>query len=241
MSWWSEFVSFLAGTIVMWGGLLTFARGIIEKKVQQKFDKEIEDHKAKLEAIRDASAFNYQRRIHDFELYSSNRHRIYNEVYQSMFKARSAVFLLRGVIETSDFAKFTSAQLDDFMNKHNFTTTDRTQVNDYFDSQDRQRAIDILKKYEEEERVRKAGNQLADFNNQYYLNELFMSDKVSKLMGQVLKEIENLYNNYRWKVGYEVNSQLREKIEGLEKDCKQAIKEELQSGLLDIKCLTETQ
>jgi hypothetical protein len=89
-----EIWTWIKGSITLAGigTILVFTlRTYIKSQTKNFFDKNIKDHKHELTKSLKEVEFDYQRKIHDFTLYTQKRHDIYAELYEKLFRTISEV------------------------------------------------------------------------------------------------------------------------------------------------------
>src|SRR5699024_3871057 len=108
--------SFLAGSGLTIAFLVVLFKYTIEKKIDENFEKKLAEHKSELQSIRDAATFDYQRKMHDFSIYSSNRHSIYNKLYQQVLVATKSIELLSVIpIRVDDLIPENQGEFEDML------------------------------------------------------------------------------------------------------------------------------
>lgn len=55
--------------------------------VDQRFNKKLEDHKYELHLLMETNKFDFQRKAHDFTLYTTKKHAVYAELYDLYLRA----------------------------------------------------------------------------------------------------------------------------------------------------------
>ncbi|KAB8139278.1 hypothetical protein F9U64_01245 [Gracilibacillus oryzae] len=90
--------------------ILTFIiQLIIKNSLNHVFDKKLEKFKTDLNLIIEQEKYHYQRRFHDFSLYSNRRHEIYPKYFSMLVKAQSRITAI--IVENPDFTKTTEKNI----------------------------------------------------------------------------------------------------------------------------------
>ncbi|MEN0643346.1 hypothetical protein MKY91_09335 [Alkalicoccobacillus gibsonii] len=223
---WSVVIGALLGS----GGVMLLVNTWIDRKVGNKFDIELSNHESELNKIRDASSFDYQRKIHDFSMYSTRKHEIYGSLFKKVRKAKDKIDELDG-IEDRVSKEIDQYQRQDFVDIAESINEDEVrypmldEINNGY--------MTLVLQYEKE-RLRgsecfKTAEAFDELNTYYSLNELFVSPEVEDLINPTLNCMEKLINCYL-KNEEEYISSLKDELSKRITSLKARLKEEISVG-----------
>ncbi|TSB47135.1 hypothetical protein [Alkalicoccobacillus porphyridii] len=228
MNWLSEALAFVGGAGVAVTLVIKYIGGLAERQVQQKLDKGLEDHKANLESIKKEAEFDYQRKIHDFSMYSTKKHEVYHEVYKALLISKSVLFhhykvkcesIYNDILTTSPIEiradlemNFSSIDIDNFEKENKGLGAEHLLI--------RRRIDNETQGYLE---------KIGTFNDIFRNNELFLSEDIADLIEKTNEKIISLGKDYYLQ---ELNTEsiLREEINMLIFQIRDGMKEELSIG-----------
>ncbi|PEZ94180.1 hypothetical protein CN374_00065 [Bacillus cereus] len=222
---WATFSSSLIAT----SGLVYFIfKTWAKEKLSHEYKKKFEEYKRKLDEHAEYQKLDFQRKIHDFGLYSSKRHEIYPTLYKQILIAQSYVLRLRGLKVVPTFEEYNEEDIRNYLESKKIL---KGKVNEIVGmwQEDKARAIKEVNSYMKIVEMQEAQNELSKARNQLWGDELYLSPEVSKLAQSLTRDISKLLINIEF---YEPS--VREENRKLEKELEEgiiALKDEMQDEL----------
>ena len=94
-----NWLTILVSSGLSWAGVMWLP----SKFIELKYSKSLEKYKVGLQEISESTKFQYQRKLVDFNLYTSKKHKCYINLYEAMVKAEGYVFSLHGLSLRSNY------------------------------------------------------------------------------------------------------------------------------------------
>lgn len=150
----------------------------LERWARQGLEKDLETHKAQLALSADSLRAQFQTKLHELSLFSTERHRAYAQTYKHLLRAEGAHSNLVASWGSSDFSDAVRSELDDLLKKHKVPAPVARQALDAWDEDpDDGRLIDEAI---DAARLGRAGRLFQRFRNTQLMNELYFSPEVSR-------------------------------------------------------------
>src|SRR5699024_10279181 len=128
-------------------------------------------------SIRDAATFDYQRKMHDFSIYSSNRHSIYNKLYQQVLVATKSIELLSVIpIRVDDLIPENQGEFEDmlYFRKYEFDDNEQYYIEKLWEEKDFAKLRTIVIRLENKKRTKDARENHRGLEVIFLENELFL-------------------------------------------------------------------
>ncbi|PEZ05549.1 hypothetical protein CN326_13880 [Bacillus sp. AFS018417] len=224
---WQTYFSSILTTGVLYFLFQTWAKeglSFVYKKKFEEFKKELEQHAEK-------QKLDFQRKIHDFGLYSSKRHEIYPELYKQILIAQSYILSLRGLKSVPTFVEYDSDDIKEYLGQRKVLNGKINEIVEMWE-RDKERAIKEVNDYMKIIEIQEAKYELSKAREQLWKNELYLSQSVCDAAQQLVKNLSSLLINYEF---YEPslrqeNQRLTEAIQQNIVDLKDKMQEELAIG-----------
>lgn len=183
-----------SGAIVgaMWVGI----RYYVKKMVDQRFQKNIEDHKHELQLLMEQNKFDLQRRVQDFSLFTTKKHAVYAELYDLYLRADGYVthlltqpdIILKNIRDEEELIYALS--------ESNFPQFLINRFVDEWDKKPREELRnELIKEFEniDIENTRKAIRKARDT---FLINRIYLSNETLELMGELNKFYSKIITSY---------------------------------------------
>lgn len=95
MDWNTFLISLLTSS-----GVTVIFNFIIKGGISHFYNRKLENFKTDLSLLVEKKKLDFQRKIHDFSLYSNKRHEIYPEIYKNTLKAKNELEIFLGLLLT---------------------------------------------------------------------------------------------------------------------------------------------
>lgn len=191
----SEILSFLAGAGSFAAFTWWFLKGLIKKKVDIVFDKKLEDHKHGLTIITEKTKHEFQKNIHSFTLYNTEKHSIYPELYKSLLVTKGKVDSLR-IAGRMSFRGCNEQDIMNYMASKNFPDGKVEEILELWRESLKDEATIHLNKYGKYLEEIDAHSEIQNCYNHFFENELFLSNELSDKIQKFINRVYDLYNNY---------------------------------------------
>lgn len=192
--------SFLTGTLlgsVLIGLVIYFLRNYIRNVTKNYFDKNIENHKQDLTKELKGIEFNYQRRMEDFSLYTQKRHAVYAELYEKINKATSDMSFATSAGRMYPIQQVHTTDKDDFkesLQNEGFNEEDIKKTIAMWDKDIVEASCEAMLLFDKK-RIMNAHKSRVDAINYFNVHELYLNEKLSKMINELFNITFELYKN----------------------------------------------
>lgn len=94
-----DWVTFI-GSVFTSSGLTLIINTFFKGGINHFYRRKLEKFRADLTVLTEEKKLDFQRKIHDFSLYSNKKHEIYPEIYKNLLKAKNELEFFLGIILT---------------------------------------------------------------------------------------------------------------------------------------------
>ena len=171
--------------------LLPLIKIFLDKYIKSKFDSQLEKFKHDLNSITENLKFDFQRKIYDFNLYSSKRH----EIYKIMLIAHGKVIGLRGFTSTYEFKELKLESILEIANSLKFPNSTLIELESKWQESEK-RCKEYLEKLLRKKEFEGAQTSIFNFNNFYLESKLYMTKEIDSKLELILKNIKLLFHRY---------------------------------------------
>ncbi|MGG6362657.1 hypothetical protein ACQ5SI_26280 [Peribacillus frigoritolerans] len=193
----NEILRFLGQATLLIAIVTFLLKSYFKNLISQFFQKELEDYKHDLNLITEEKKFDYQRKLHDFNLYRTSRHESYPVLYRL---ALSAVNNIKESNREIFWPNFDAMGIEEIKLYY------RNEVKDEFEAQktltifDKTSDVSHIKTSIASQRVRQSMKDIRDFNNYFRENELYYSQEIILLTHPVLPIMNDISKVISFKV-----------------------------------------
>ena len=164
----------------------------------------------------------------NFNLYNTERHGVYKELYSYAFNTESQIFLINGSFLEKTFEDFNRQDIDFYMLERSVPEKVTQRILESYDS-DPEKGISDMKNYLKKAiTIPKAQVKIVEFHNHLVSNEIYLSDKVSDMSHDLVKEFNILF--WELRKPYEKQVIRKDVIKRKKTTLKNQIKFELSQG-----------
>ncbi|GAV11334.1 hypothetical protein [Paenibacillus sp. NAIST15-1] len=200
IDWGSYIISIPLILATVWAGL----RFLAKKYVEQEFSKRIENHKHDLNLLVEANKFDIQRKMYDFNLYTTKRHETYMKLYNLFLEASSRVSRFQGIRQIPDFKNFSNEVIAEYLRRFNLSESEWLTIAENWNNGTDPYLVKKVESYYNINEVREMEAAYVKAKNEYLLTRLYLSKKVESIclilsskLTEALLELEEIYDiNY---------------------------------------------
>ena len=234
---WTEAIYFGAGgagtMVIIW---------FLKKIINHYFEGKVKNHFTEMQKKLD---FEYQRLIADFGMYSKKRHQIYPKLYKLGLEVENRISTVDSIAGNPDFTDFSREDIVRYLNFLKVTEQIKTEVLAFWDANDKDSAIAVIRNYEYLRNLVNANHTLIKLKRHFGESRLYLSDDVELLLESLcvhleefiersdkdpaMKQFQNLKRTIRG-AAYFDNEALEGLIQKNIEDLKTIMKEELSKG-----------
>ncbi|RFB42528.1 hypothetical protein [Bacillus sp. dmp10] len=179
-------ISFTAGAFAVLYFLLKIA-------VQHFFNRNIAKYTGEINQELEKLKLQNQKTLKDFELYNSEKHKKYPEMYMHLEAAYGHIYSLTGITKRFTFENVNEEDLNSYFTELNFTSYDTTRILELWSS-DKESAKKEISSLEEKIHYGLASEKYNIANNYYIYNQLYFSKDVSDKCDDLLKDMQKYLN-----------------------------------------------
>ncbi|TYS87512.1 hypothetical protein [Rossellomorea aquimaris] len=165
--------------------LKTYFKGFIG----QIFKKEIESYKHELNLYTEEQKFDYQRKLHDFNLYRSKRHESYKELYKLALSSLRSLKKSQREEVWPNFDKITFGEVEVYVRSE---VSDEYTVTKTLSDFERYRDVSLLKTAIKGYKLKKTFITINEFEEYFKENELYYSEEINELVVSILPTLEEI-------------------------------------------------
>ncbi|WP_405130547.1 hypothetical protein MHB43_23765 [Paenibacillus sp. FSL H8-0317] len=175
------------GTVVISASAVLFsiikgAQYFSKKYVDQRFLEKLEQHKHELQGIMEYNKFDLQRKMQDFNLFTTKRHEAYTTLYKLFLEADGYAGSLMGYREVTDYKKYSYDEVSRLFDEYNIGDTDKNPILDNWDKRHNDDSvISNLKYVMNRTHVNVAKDYQRKAQNEFYYSKLYLSEKVDEI------------------------------------------------------------
>lgn len=160
----------------------------IERKVAAPFERERDQFKQRLSLEAESVRADYQRKLHDFALYSTKKHEVYRELFRLILIADGSVAQLYGIRTSLDFEPLSLADVSIYLDGLKVFPSVKSGIIRIWDSHRNQAVQDLkaLVRRIELERAEQAINEAWNF---FLVNSLYLEDEMSRTSTEAFKAL----------------------------------------------------
>ena len=159
----------------------------IEGAVKTGFEKQLETHKNELLLTAEAARFDYQRKIQDFELFTTKKHIANAKLYRGLLEAHGRVtdLLPKSIQYAPSFEDFNEKDLEAFLGEQKFPSAKQEEVLRIF-RDDKGRAVEAYLEYRATLQSWKAHKAHERATRYFVFNALYLSPRTTELAEKLL-------------------------------------------------------
>lgn len=214
--------------LLLSGAVAAFITGLSQWLVKNNAEKNLENHKQKLNIHTENLRFDLQKKIHDYGLYSVKRHEIYPELFKLLLLGDGNVHSLYGFRRRLSFEEFNKDDIKIFMQARKISEGKQDEILNHWEEH-KEDAIGELESYLRVLEIQDARRSLVEAKNYLLLSDLFLSESVSLKSDELFKTLSSLLVLIEFPSpgDYRERDRLSEGIKDLFADLKILMKKEL--------------
>ncbi|HDR4482967.1 hypothetical protein [Bacillus thuringiensis] len=185
----NDFFDFF-GKISFTAAVFTVLYFLVKIAAQHIFNRNIAKYTGEINQELEKLKLQHQKTLKDFELYNSEKHKKYPEMYMHLETAYGHIYSLTGITKRFTFENVDEEDLKCYFKELNFTSFDTTRILQLW-SDDKDSAKTEIATLEEKIRYGLASEKLNIANNYYIYNQLYFSKDVSDKCDDLLKDMQD--------------------------------------------------
>jgi phosphoribosyl-ATP pyrophosphohydrolase len=184
---WSTILVYLLLTLgAIWG----FTKLFINNLIDNRFKNKLESLKNELQLIIENNKFDLQRKMADFNLYTTKRHEAYMNIYDLYLNADGQIRGQMGMKTSPDYNEFGLADIEKRLRSFNLL---ENKIEEYLEKwraytgTQRHELFSEIGDYLYMVEIQKANLKLVEANNYFLLRRLYLSDEVQDIIFELKK------------------------------------------------------
>ena len=220
-------------------GILLFVfRKYLSSKIDFDFKKQLAVYKKDLNLITKQVEFDYQRKIQDFNLYTTKKHEKYIELHKLLRIADGAILGLMGLQHEPTYEEYNKEDIRNMLLKMEVQTGKIDDILTIWDTHNKAEAIQEMRKYLQLLKINAARSSLTKANNFYLMSKLYFSDDVCAYKEKLADKLSNLFTIYQlslehpgaYKNATQESHKIRSEIKTFVMKLEKTMKDELSVG-----------
>ncbi len=226
---WTEAIYFGAGgagtMVIIW-----LLKKIINQYVEGKINNHFNEMQKKLD-------FEYQRLIADFGMYSKKRHQIYPKLYKLGLEVENRISTVDSIAGNPDFTDFNREDIVRYLNILKVTGQIKTEVLAFWDANDKDSAIAVIRNYEYLRNLVTANHTLIKLKRHFEESRLYLSDDVELLLEDLCAKLEEFIERSDKDPAVKQIQTLKQIIRGADYVNDEALESSIQNNIEDLKTI----
>lgn len=169
-----------------------------------------------MESFKNNLLFDSQRKVHDFQLFTTKKHETYPKLYGLLYKSTDSILNVTNWFQSyPSFVQHSKTDLENYLGKHELLETDKNRILSLWET-DKQKMQKELHTHIQSENFFEADKLRIDAYRLYSESLLYQSENVSKIGGEIVKKQRELlldHDWYRQEVEVKEKKEIREKIQ----------------------------
>lgn len=163
---------------------------LFKKWIKSFFDKKLENHKHNLELVTRQIDHDYQRRLHDFNLYATKVHEVYAMLYSYFAEAKTSTDIATSLFrQYPDFTQFSEQRLVDYLKEKQ---ADSKRIDDIlFHFQNKHLLALMVQGHTDLVAISEADKLKVKAIRYWYQSELYLSEEASKLLNTISDSLQS--------------------------------------------------
>lgn len=214
--------------LLLSGAVAALIAGLSQWLVKNNAEKNLENHKQKLNVHTENLKFDLQKKIHDYGLYSGKRHEIYPELFKLLLLADGNVHGLYGFRRNLSFSEFNEDDIKVFMQARKISEGKQREILNLWNLR-KDDAIDELEAYLRVLEIQDARKSLIEAKNFLLLSDLFLSELVSQKSDELFGALNKIlvFIEFPSPGDYRERDKISEEVKGLFADLKMLMRKDL--------------
>lgn len=211
----------------------------LDRYFQANYEKELEEFKTELKHTTEFLKYDFNRKLVDFNLFTSKKHEVYAELFSKVLYAKSAVVGLEGLMQFLTFEDFDEEDLRKFLENKKVPKGKTNEFLDEFRSKKTDRDLENLANkvhsyiYKIID-VKHAENIVREAKGYFYINAIYFSDDLYVFIKDYFIKLFQLYHifssNFRLNDDYEKKISLEAFLEANLEELRIRLRKEISIG-----------
>ncbi|WP_233879915.1 hypothetical protein [Virgibacillus halodenitrificans] len=193
-----------------------------------------------IEEFKSNLLFDSQRKVHDFQLFTTKKHETYPKLYGLLYKSTDSILNVTNRLQSyPSFNQHSKADLENYLGKHELLETDKNRILSLWET-DKQKMQKELQTLIQNESFQEADQLRIDAYRLFSESLLYQSEEVTNIGEEIVKKQRELlldHDWYRQEAEPKERREIREKIQEhkdtldrLRKELLETMKSELRVG-----------
>ena len=168
-----------------------------------------------IEAFKSNLLFDSQRKVHDFQLFTTKKHETYPKLYGLLYESTDSILNVTSWFQSyPSFVQYSKTDLENYLGKHELLETDKNKILTLWET-DKQKMQKELHTLIQNENFFEADKLRIDAYKLYSESLLYQSENVARICGEIVQKQRELlleHDWYRQEVEVKEKKEIREKI-----------------------------
>ncbi|MCM3257031.1 hypothetical protein M3664_04450 [Paenibacillus lautus] len=191
IDWGSYFISIPLIVLTVWTGIKFFSKSY----VNQQFNKLLETHKHELQMLMENNKFDLQRKMLDFNLFTTKKHEVYTNLYNLFLVAEGRARGIRGIGVDPFIRKYGRSEIEEYLKSLNMPSADIQSFVGNWTPENAPQIVDHIVDYLQKLEVRKAIECQQEAKNFSIYSGLYLSDNVAVISKELSKNLGSFCND----------------------------------------------
>lgn len=192
--------------------------------IDSTFSRELESFKQKLEIATEEIRFDFQKKIHNYNLFIQRKFTAYEELQRLMLTAEAHIRSLYGVRREPTFEEYNDEDFRTLLEKNNFP---KGKIEELLSIDNHNEFIHKLRKQMRFKEIRDSEISINELRNYYWLSKMYLSEKIDIEIQTIMDKMLTLQLKYE--MLEELTREIRQQNQDEDEDEKaRKLKEEIQ-------------
>ena len=161
-------------------------------KIENTFQRSMESYKQELIVATENAKFDFQRKIQDFNLFTTKKHEVYGELNKLLVIAEGNILNLYGLRTELSYEEYNKNDLTNLMEKEGFPEGKMNEIIKLFEVGDKYKAILLMKHFLRIKEFRDANNVLITARNFFWASIFYFSNEVEEKIKIIFEKLAAL-------------------------------------------------
>ena len=149
-----------------------------------------------MQLLTEKERYNYQKKIHEFSLFTVKKHESYIDLYQSLLKAYGWLDGLYGFISDLTYQEYNKDDITGLMKENKFPKGKIEEVLLTWDENGKEYALEVMKEFRRLVDFSEARNAIVMAQKCHHLNRLYLSRELEEVSKKIIEDLKQIHISF---------------------------------------------